>query len=104
MSDDTTTLRQKALAILKQSGEQMSYRDLGDAIFNAFPEHLAHLMHLYDQDEKKAGREQRIRLGMIIRQNPTVFTLTKTDGRVLVEPPRVSWRPVGLSQASAMES
>lgn len=84
MSDEAMTLRQMTLAILKQSGEQMSYRDLSEAIFKAFPDHRAHLLDLYDHDEKKTGREHRIRLGMIIRQSPTVFTATKTDGYVLV--------------------
>lgn len=84
MSDETMTLRQMVLAVLKQSGEQMSYRDLSTAIWTTFPEHHAHIMKLYDSDEKKARREHRIRLGMLVKQNPAVFTATMSDGIVLV--------------------
>ncbi len=85
MSDESLTLRQMALAVLKQSGEQMSYRDLSTAIWNMFPAHYAHLMNnLYGNDEKEARRQHRIRLGMLVKQQPGVFTATMSDGIVLV--------------------
>lgn len=78
------TLRQMLLTVLKQSGEQMPYRELSTAIWAMFPEHHAHVMNLYGNDEKKARREHRIRLGMIVKQSPTVFTASMSDGLVLV--------------------
>jgi len=84
MSEETFTLRQMVLAVLKQAGEQMSYRDLSTAVWAVFPAHHAHIMKLYDHDESKARREHRIRLGMLVKQSPTVFTATMSDGIVLV--------------------
>lgn len=84
MSDETFTLRQMVLAVLKQNGEQMSYRDLSTTVWALFPAHHAHVMNLYDHDETKARREHRIRLGMLVKQSPTVFTATMSDGIVLV--------------------
>lgn len=84
MSEESLTLRQMVLAVLKQSGEQMSYRDLSTAVWAMFPAHHAHVMNLYEHDEKKARREHRIRLGMLVKQSPTVFTATMSEGFVLV--------------------
>ncbi|WP_431273461.1 GIY-YIG nuclease family protein [Variovorax ureilyticus] len=41
-------------------------------------------MGLYDQDEAKARREYRIRLGLLVKQSPSMFTATMSDGIVLV--------------------
>lgn len=83
MSEESLTLRQMVLAVLKQNGEQMSYRDLSTAVWVMFPEHHAHIMNLYGE-EQKARREHRIRLGMLVKQSPSMFTATMSDGIVLV--------------------
>lgn len=84
MADENLTVRQMVLAVLRQSGEQMSYRDLTNAVWAGFPAHQAHIMKLYSDDESKARREYRIRLGMLVKQSPAMFTATKADGIVLV--------------------
>jgi hypothetical protein len=84
MSEETLTLRQMVLAVLKQAGEQMSYRDLSTAVWGMFPSHHAHIMNHYGHDEAKARREHRIRLGMLVKQSPAMFTATMSDGIVLV--------------------
>lgn len=84
MSDESLTLRQMVLVVLKQNGEQMSYRDLSTSVWAAFPAHHTHIMNLYDHDEAKARREHRIRLGILVKQSPTMFTATMSDGIVLV--------------------
>lgn len=77
------TLRQMAITVLTQRDEPMTYRELTDAIWAAHPEFLQHMLELY-QAEKKARSELRIRLGMLVRDNPLVFTATRSEGIVLV--------------------
>ncbi len=84
MSEETLTVRQMVLAVLKQAGEQMSYRDLSTAVWEMFPAHHTHIMNHYEQDEAKARREYRIRLGMLVKNSPAMFTATMSDGIVLV--------------------
>lgn len=80
-SAETATLRQKVVLILKESEASMSYRELTNAIWAQFPEYKEH-MHAKYSDEARA--EQRIRLGTLVRDNPSVFTATKIDGKVMV--------------------
>lgn len=77
------TLRQMAIAVLTQRDEPLTYRELTDAIWAAYPEFFRHMLELY-QTERKARSEQRIRLGMLVRDNPLVFTATRSEGIVLV--------------------
>lgn len=77
------TLRQMVIAVLTQRGEPMSYRELTDTTWAAYPEFYRHMLDLYE-NERKARTEQRIRMGMLVRDNPGVFTATKSEGIVLV--------------------
>ena len=77
------TLREMAIAVLTQREDVMSYRDLTDAIWSTFPDHAQHMNSLYEL-EKKARTEERIRLGMLVKKHPGVFTATKSEGIVLV--------------------
>jgi hypothetical protein len=83
MEKDTTSLRQKTIAVLTQRGEPMSYRELTDTLWSVYPEYRDHMVTKYD-GEKKARSEQRIRLGILVKDNPGVFTATKSEGIVLV--------------------
>lgn len=78
-----TTLRQQVVAVLTQRGEAITYRDLTDAIWQAFPAVLPHFLTLYET-EQRARREMRIRLGILVKESPGTFTATMSDGRVLV--------------------
>lgn len=71
------------IAVLTQRGEQMSYRDLTDTLWAVYPEYRGHMVTLYES-EKKARPEQRIRLGILVKENSGVFTATKSEGIVLV--------------------
>jgi hypothetical protein len=84
MSDETLTLKQMMLAVLQQSGEQLTYRHLTTAIWNSFPAHREHIMKLYGYDEKKARQEYRIRLGIQVKNSTGYFSAAKSDGIVLV--------------------
>lgn len=77
------TLRQMVIAVLTQRGEPMSYRELTEAIWVSYPEYYRHMLDLYE-NEKKVRSEQRVRMGMLVRDNPGVFTATKSEGIVLV--------------------
>lgn len=79
----TIDLRSKVLTVLAQRGEAISYRDLIDSLWQTFPEMHQHFLTLY-VDEKRARRDIRIRLGMIVKNHPTVFTATLADGIVMV--------------------
>jgi len=79
----TIDLRSKVLAVLSQRGEAITYRDLIDALWQFSPEMHQHFLNLY-VDEKSARKDLRIRLGMIVKKHPTVFTATLTDGIVMV--------------------
>ncbi len=78
-----TTLRQMTIAVLTQRGEPMSYRELTDTLWAIYPEYHEHMVTKYES-EKKARPEQRIRLGILVKDNPGVFTATKSEGIVLV--------------------
>jgi hypothetical protein len=77
------SLRQKTIAVLTQRGEPMTYRELTDSMWSTFPEHRQHMIDLYET-EPVARRHERVRLGMLVRDNPGVFTATMSDGVVLV--------------------
>lgn len=77
------SLRLKTIAVLTQRGEPMSYRELTDTVWEAYPDYRAHMLALYE-NEKKARIEQRIRLGILVKDNPGIFTATKSEGIVLV--------------------
>jgi hypothetical protein len=83
MEQDATSLRQKMIAVLTQRGEPMSYRELTDTLWDAFPGHREHMVTKYET-EKEARTIQRVRLGIQVRDNPGVFTATKSEGIVLV--------------------
>lgn len=77
------TLRQMLISVLTQRGESMSYRDITDTLWMAFPEHRNRMIELY-KTEKEARPQERIRLGMLVKENPGVFTATMSEGIVLV--------------------
>lgn len=77
------TLRQMLIAVLTQRGEPTTYRQLTDALWTAYPEHYKRLIELY-QNDARARKEERIRLGMLVKQQPGLFTATQSEGVVLV--------------------
>lgn len=77
------TLRQRMAVVLTQHGEALTYRELTDAIWNAYPEYKAYLVGHYEGSEKKARTELRIQLGNAMKISAE-FTATKTEGVVLV--------------------
>ncbi len=79
----TIDLRSKVLTVLAQRGEAISYRDLIDSLWQTFPDMHQHFLNLY-VDEKRARKDIRIRLGMIVKNHPAVFTATLADGIVMV--------------------
>ena len=79
----TIDLRPKVLTVLSQRGEAISYRDLIDTLWLVFPDMHQHFLNLYI-DEKRARKDLRIRLGMIVKNHPTVFTATLAEGIVMV--------------------
>lgn len=79
----TIDLRSKVLTILTQRGEAISYRDLIDSLWHSFPDMHQHFLTLY-VDEKSARKDIRIRLGMIVKKHPTLFTAMLMDGIVMV--------------------
>lgn len=81
--EPASTLRQQVVAVLTQRGEAVTYRELTDAIWQAFPEVLRHFLSLY-QTKQRARREIRVRLGILVKESPASFTATMSDGRVLV--------------------
>lgn len=83
MSEESLSVRQMMLAVLQQSEEQMTYRNLTTAIWTAFPAHRDHILQLADGDEKKARAEYRIRLGMLVKKG-IYFSAVKSEGIVLV--------------------
>lgn len=84
VQEEQTTLRQKVLAVLMQRGEAMSYRDLTDTLWSAYPGYKDYFIGHYAGNEKKARHELRIQLGNLVKSSPGVFTATKTEGVVLV--------------------
>ena len=83
MKKDAPSLRQKIIVVLTQRGEPMSYRELTDAVWATYPEYLQHMLSLYET-KRQARIEQRIRLEILVEDNPGVFTATKSEGIVLV--------------------
>jgi hypothetical protein len=77
------TLRQMVMDVLTRNGEPMTYRQLTDAIWGAYPNHYQHLIGLYET-EPQARRSERTRLGILVRDNPGVFAATVSEGVVLV--------------------
>lgn len=77
------SLRLKAIAILQQHGEPVTYRELTDLIWAAHPELKQHHLDLY-KTESKARSDIRIRLGTFVKDYPNIFSATMSDGRVLV--------------------
>lgn len=84
MDVEASSLRQKMVAILTQSGEQLTYRNLTQALWKDFPEFHQHMLSLYDGDATEARRKLRIRMGIEVREHPEVFAATKIDGVVVV--------------------
>lgn len=84
MEGDTTSLRQKMVAVLTQSGEQMTYRGLTQALWQTYPEFQSHMLSLYEGDATETRRKLRIRMGIEVREHPEVFAATKVDGVVVV--------------------
>jgi len=83
MEEENTTLKQKIIAVLMQRGEPMRYRELTDTIWETYPEFREHMMSKYET-EKEARITQRIRMGLIVKDTPGIFTASKSDGLVLV--------------------
>ena len=77
------TLREMVTAILTQQDEPMSYRELTDALWATFPEYKAHMVTLYET-EPQARKDQRLRLGLLVKAHPQRFTATMNEGLVLV--------------------
>jgi hypothetical protein len=77
-------LRQKMVAVLTQSGEQMTYRALTQALWQSYPEFQSHMLSLYEGDATETRRKLRIRMGIEVREHPEVFAATKVDGVVVV--------------------
>lgn len=77
------SLRLKTIAVLQQRGEPITYRELTDSLWLAYPELHQRQFELYDT-EKKARTEMRIRLGTLVKDFPGTFSATKSDGVVLV--------------------
>lgn len=61
----------------------MSYRELTDTLWASYPEYYQHMLSLYET-EKEARAAQRVRLGILVKDTPGVFTATKSEGIVLV--------------------
>lgn len=81
---DTASLRQKAIAALTQREEPISYRELTDTLWNMFPELHEHMLTKYGS-EKEARAHQRVRLGILVKNYPSIFSATKSaDNFVLV--------------------
>jgi hypothetical protein len=79
-----TSLRQKMVAVLTHSEEQLTYRQLTDALWQEYPEFHSHMLALNDGVEKDARIKLRIRMGMEVRGHTSVFAATKVDGVVVV--------------------
>ena len=72
------------MAVLTKSGEQLTYRQLTDALWDQYPEFHSHMLSLNDQVEKEARAKLRVRMGIEVRDHATVFAATKVDGVVVV--------------------
>lgn len=84
MEVEASSLRQKMVAVLNQSGEPLTYRGLTQAIWNEFPDWHQYLLNHYEGDATEARRRLRVRMGIEVREHPDVFAATKVDGIVVV--------------------
>ena len=84
MEKDSMSLRQKVIAVLTQRGEPMTYRDLTDTLWATYPDFREHMLGLKSGNEREARADQRVRLGMLVRDSGGVFTATKSENLVLV--------------------
>lgn len=82
-SSETLSLRQRVIAVLQSKGEPISYRDLTDTLWATYPDYHQHMVCKYET-EQKARIEQRIRLGILVKSYPSIFTASKSEERVLV--------------------
>ncbi|HEX7891268.1 MAG TPA: GIY-YIG nuclease family protein [Ramlibacter sp.] len=72
------------VAVLKNRGEQLTYRKLTDALWQDYPEFHSHMLGLNDGVESEARKKLRIRMGMEVKAHPEVFAATKIDDVVVV--------------------
>jgi hypothetical protein len=84
MENEVTSLRQKMVAVLTRSGEQLTYRQLTDALWHDYPGFHDHMLSLNDGAENEARTKLRIRMGMEVRDHSNVFAATKVEGVVVV--------------------
>lgn len=77
------SLRLKVIAILQQHGEPVTYRELTDLVWSAYPDVKQHCLDHY-KIEAKARQELRIRFGTFVKDYPQIFSATMSEGRVLV--------------------
>jgi T5orf172 domain len=82
-ASENLSLRQRVISVLQSKDEPISYRDLTDALWATFPEYRQHMLSKYET-EQKARTEQRIRLGILVKNYPSIFTASKSEERVLV--------------------
>lgn len=73
----------KVIGILQQHGEPVTYRELTDLVWSAYPDVKQHCLDHYKM-ETKARQELRIRFGTFVKDYPQVFSATMSEGRVLV--------------------
>lgn len=84
MEGEQKSLRQKMVAVLASTGEQLTYRQMTDEIWRSYPEFHSHMLSLNDGVEKEARTKLRIRMGIEVRDHANVFAATKVDGIVVV--------------------
>lgn len=77
------SLRLKVIAVLQQHGEPVTYRELTDLVWSAYPDVKQHCLDHY-KIESKARQELRIRFGTFVKDYPQIFSATMSDGRVQV--------------------
>lgn len=77
------SLREMAIIVLKESSEPMTYRQLTNAIWSTFPAHREHMIDL-KETEQSAREIMRTRLGATVRDFPTDFTKSVSEGIILV--------------------
>ena len=77
------TLTQKTVAVLTQRDEPMTYRVLTDVLWSSYPDLYQHMLSLCET-EQNARSQMRVRLGTEVKNNPGIFTATRSEGVVLV--------------------
>lgn len=83
MEKETTSLRQKTINVLQEQNRSLTFRELTDAIWATYPAYKDYLIGKY-QTEQQARIQQRTRLGIVVRDNRKLFTVTKSENRILV--------------------